>query len=498
MGTLTLWIAFNLFVLLMLALDLGVFHRKAHAISVREAAAWSIFWVALSVIFNVWLWLTYGRGPGLEFLTGYLVEKSLSVDNIFVFLVLFRYFGVEPKYQHRVLFWGILGALVMRGAMIGAGVVLIRQYEWILYVFGAFLVWTGFKMMTHRPEDIDPSHNPVFRWARRVLPITKNYEGQSFFVRHDGRWMATPLFLVLLVVETTDLAFAVDSIPAIFGITQDPFIVYTSNVFAILGLRAFYFLLAGILPYFRHLGAGLSAVLIFIGLKMLGEQWLHISTGVSLAVVGGILTTAVIASLISTRAARKQMAEAKSSPGGEINTWMEQLASPDDATRQQAATALYVAGCELGDAAVGSWHAHADIAALFHGAPTVGVAVQPQRFAAIRAAIGSPRLADVPPDQDAQEFELHMGEARLDILTTKDPGGGGAIARFLDKMGEGVQQVEYPVRDVDRATSLVAERFGVKPIYPATRPGADGARVNFFFVSAPGGRKTLIELIESR
>ncbi len=301
MGTLWLWIGFNACVLLLLALDLGVFHRRAHAISLREAAAWSVVWVVLSLAFNLALLHEYGRTPALEFFTGWLIEKSLSVDNLFVFLLLFRYFGVEPRYQHRLLFWGILGALVMRGAMIGAGVALIRQFEWVLYLFGAFLVYAGVKMMFHKAEEIHPERNPVFQWARKFLPMTKAYEGHKLFARQQGLWRATPLFLVLLVVETTDLAFAMDSIPAVFGITRDPFIVYTSNVCAVLGLRAFYFLLAGVLPYFRYLSTGISLVLAFIGAKMLAEPWLRLSTHVSLAVVGTILSAAVLASGIAAR-----------------------------------------------------------------------------------------------------------------------------------------------------------------------------------------------------
>ncbi|HEX2711400.1 MAG TPA: TerC family protein, partial [Candidatus Acidoferrales bacterium] len=278
MGTLSLWIGFNLFVLLMLALDLSVFHQRAHAISLREASAWSLVWVAVSLLFNLGLLHWYGRAPALEFLTSYLIEKSLSVDNLFVFVLLFRYFGVEPRYQHRVLFWGIIGALLMRGMMIGLGVALIRPFEWVLYLFGAFLVYAGIKMMFHGDEEVRPERNPVFRWAHKFLPLTKSYEGQRMFVRVDGLWRATPLFLVLLVVETTDLAFALDSIPAVFAITRDAFIVYTSNIFAVMGLRAFYFLLAGVLPYFRYLGMGLSLVLILIGAKMLGEHWVRVPT----------------------------------------------------------------------------------------------------------------------------------------------------------------------------------------------------------------------------
>jgi tellurite resistance protein TerC len=268
-------------------------------------------WVVLALLFNAAIWYYGGHQKGLEFLTGYLIEKSLSADNIFVFVVLFRYFGVEPRYQHRVLFWGILGALVMRGLMIWLGVELINRFEWVLYIFGVFVIYTGIKMLRHKPEEIHPEQNPVFRWARKYLPVTENYEGQKFFLRRGRSLYATPMFLVLLVVETTDLAFAVDSIPAIFAITRDAFIVYTSNVFAILGLRAFYFLLAGILPYFRYLSTGLSVVLIFIGAKMMVANWLHIPTSLSLGVVAAVLAAAVIASVAATKAEERVLKRAK-------------------------------------------------------------------------------------------------------------------------------------------------------------------------------------------
>ena len=312
MGTLALWIGFNLFVLLMLALDLGVFHRRAHALRLREAAAWSVLWVVLALLFNAWIFFAHGHVRGLEFFTGYLIEKALSVDNIFVFAVLFRYFSVEPRYQHRVLFWGILGALLMRGAMILAGVTLIQRFQWVLYLFGIFLIYAGVKMLVHKPEDVDPERNPFFRSARKLLRVTRDYEGQKFILRHEGQLWATPMFLVLIAIETTDLAFALDSIPAIFAITRDPFIVYTSNIFAILGLRAFYFLLAGILPYFRYLSAGLSIVLMFIGVKMLAEPWLKISTGVSLGVVGAVLAAAVLASVAAAQAEARTLRRLKS------------------------------------------------------------------------------------------------------------------------------------------------------------------------------------------
>jgi tellurite resistance protein TerC len=297
-----LWIAFNVLVLGLLALDLFVFHREAHEVRVREAAGWTAFWIVLALLFNAGVYVFMGPGKGLEFLTGYVIEKALSVDNIFVFVMVFAYFGVPAKYQHRVLFWGILGALVMRGAMIGAGAYLIQQFHWVIYIFGGFLVLTGIRMATHDHHDIEPEANPVIRLVRRMLPITRGYHGQKFFVRADAAGaatlMATPLFVVLVFVETTDLLFALDSIPAIFAITEDSFIVYTSNVFAILGLRALYFLLAGVIHRFHYLQLGLSVVLVFVGAKMLAADVIHIPVGVSLAVIAAVLALAVAASLM--------------------------------------------------------------------------------------------------------------------------------------------------------------------------------------------------------
>jgi tellurite resistance protein TerC len=302
-----LWIVFNIFVLAMLALDLGVFHRKAHAVSGREALAWSIVWISLSLVFNVVIYFywdrmapnsTYTNGEAaLAFFTGYLIEKSLSVDNIFVFILIFSFFGVPAAYQHRVLFWGILGALIMRGALIVIGAALLEQFHWIIYVFGAFLIFTGIRMAWNHDENVEPDKNPVLKLFRRFMPVTEHFEKDQFFVRRTGRLMATPLFLILLVVESTDLIFAVDSIPAIFAVTQDPFIVYTSNVFAILGLRALYFLLANVMDKFQYLKFGLAAVLIFIGVKMVIVDFYKIPIGVSLAVVASILTISVLASL---------------------------------------------------------------------------------------------------------------------------------------------------------------------------------------------------------
>ena len=302
-----LWIGFNLFVLAMLALDLGVFHRKSHTVSGREALIWSIVWISLSLVFNAVIYFYWDKmAPGstytnreaaLAFFTGYLIEKSLSVDNIFVFILIFSFFAVPAKYQHRVLFWGILGALVMRGALIAVGAALLHQFHWIIYIFGAFLIFTGIRMAWHHDEDVEPDKNPVVKFFRRFMPVTETFEKDKFFVRRAGKLMATPLFLILLVIESTDLVFAVDSIPAIFAVTQDPFIIYTSNVFAILGLRALYFLLADVMDKFQYLKFGLSAVLVFIGVKMVIVDFYKIPTAVSLAVVAGILTLSILASL---------------------------------------------------------------------------------------------------------------------------------------------------------------------------------------------------------
>src|SRR5262245_59926951 len=270
----------------MLALDLGVFQRKAHAVGMKEAAIWSAVWVALALLFAAGIWQFWdrwhpnappgeGSGKAIEFVTGYLIEKSLSVDNLFVFLVIFRYFAVPPHLQHRVLYWGILGALIMRAVMTLAGAALLNKFHWMIYVFGAFLLYTAYKMLRSVEEDIDPGKNPLLRLARRFLPVVHDYDSPTFWVKRDGRWHATPLPLVLLVVESTDVVFAVDSIPAIFAITTDTFIVSTSNIFAILGLRSLYFLLAGFLGKFRYLNVGLALVLAFVGLKMIGEEWAH-------------------------------------------------------------------------------------------------------------------------------------------------------------------------------------------------------------------------------
>ena len=301
-GTIWLWVGFNVFVLAMLALDLGVFHRKAHVVTLKESLTWTVVWICLALVFNAGVWHYYGSQKALEFFTGYVIEKSLSVDNVFVFALLFSYFAVPQLYQHKVLFWGILGALVMRAIMIALGAALITKFAWIIYVFGGFLILTGIKMIVKREEEIHPENNPVVKWFKKLLPVTPEYRGDKFFVREKGILMATPLVVVLLLVEISDLIFAVDSIPAIFAVTKDPFIVYTSNVFAILGLRSLYFALAGVMDKFHYLKIGLGVVLTFVGVKMiLAHTAWKIDTMVSLVIIVLILATSVVWSLVKPR-----------------------------------------------------------------------------------------------------------------------------------------------------------------------------------------------------
>jgi len=304
------WIGFTAFVLVLLCLDLTVFHRKAHVVRVREAAIWYVVWVSLAALFYVGVLLFLGVDKSTEFLTGYVIELSLSVDNVFVWLIIFSYFSVPLQYQHRVLFLGIVGAIVMRGLFIITGVALLNMFAWIIFVFGGFLIFTGIKLAVRKDEEVNPERNPILRLAKRFLPVTEDYEGQHFIVRRYGKWMATPLLMVLLVVEATDLIFAVDSVPAILSITRDPFIVWTSNVFAILGLRALFFLVSGALQYFRYLNQGLALVLCFVGVKMVISDFYHIPTLMSLGVVVGILAmTMLISYLASLREARTQRLE---------------------------------------------------------------------------------------------------------------------------------------------------------------------------------------------
>ena len=295
-GSPLLWGGFVAFVIAMLALDLGVFHRKAHVVGFREALGWSAVWIALALVFNGFVAWRFGTQLGIEFLTGYLIEKSLSVDNIFVFLVIFSGLGIPLQLQHRVLFWGILSALVLRAAMILAGAALLARFHWLIYVFGAFLIFTGVKLFLNRGKEERPEESPVMRLARRLVPSTPRLHGERFWVRENGRWVATPLLMALLMVEISDVIFAVDSIPAIFAITSDPFIVFTSNIFAILGLRSLFFLVAGLVEKFTYLKLGLSAVLVFVGAKMTLIDFVKIPALVSLAIVLALLGGAVLAS----------------------------------------------------------------------------------------------------------------------------------------------------------------------------------------------------------
>ena len=297
-GSPLLWIGFTVFVLAMLALDLGVFHREAHAVRVREALGWTAVWIALAMVFNLGVYYWFGAEPALEFLTGYVIEKALSVDNIFVFIVVFSAFAVPPKLQHRVLFWGILGALIMRAVFIAAGAVLLQRFHWVIYFFGVFLVFTGIKLLVQRTTAVHPERNPFVRLFRRFVPSVTHYRDGKFTVVEGGKRYATPLLLVLVAIEATDLVFAVDSIPAIFAVTTDPFIVYTSNIFAILGLRALYFALAGVMGKFHYLKVGLSLVLVFVGVKMLVAGIYKIPILASLGIIVALLAGSIVASLL--------------------------------------------------------------------------------------------------------------------------------------------------------------------------------------------------------
>jgi tellurite resistance protein TerC len=293
------WIGFHAFVFLMLALDLGVFHRKTHKVPVKEAIIWSVVWISLALLFDLFIFFEFGRVSALEFLTGYVIEYSLSVDNIFVFILIFSYFSVDDRYQHKVLFWGILGALIMRASFILAGVALINRFHWIVIIFGGFLLFTGIKMLFQKEEAVDPEKNPIVKFFRKFLPVTHTFHGDRLFIRQNRKTYATPLFLVLLIIESSDLVFAADSIPAILAISKNTFIVYTSNIFAILGLRSLYFAIAGIMSYFRYLKTGLAFVLSFVGIKMLLSYYhLEIPIVLSLLVIVAILLISILASLI--------------------------------------------------------------------------------------------------------------------------------------------------------------------------------------------------------
>lgn len=296
--SLILWAAFNIFIVIMLIVDLMVFHKKNHEEGIKEALLWTGVWVTMALIFGIGIHYFMGPQKALEYYTGYLIEKSLSVDNIFVFLLIFSYFRVPAEYQHKVLFWGIFGALVMRFLFIATGVALLRQFHWIIYVFGAFLVLTGIKLALDKDKEVHPERNPVLKLFRKIFPTTKSYNGSKFFVKRMGKVMATPLIIVLIVIETTDVVFALDSIPAILSITRDEFIVYSSNAFAILGLRALYFAVSGLMKLFHYLHYGLALILVFVGVKMLISEFYHIPTPYALAFIGGTLTISILASVM--------------------------------------------------------------------------------------------------------------------------------------------------------------------------------------------------------
>jgi len=316
-GSPALWAGFILFVMAMLALDLGVFHRKAHAVSFKEAAGWSAVWVTMALIFNAGVWWSFGPQPGIEFLTGYLIEKSLSVDNIFVFVIIFAALGIPSQYQHRVLFWGILSALILRAVMIFAGVAMLERFHWLIYVFGGFLILTGIKLFVQRNKDEHPEDGFALRMARRIIPSTNRLDGPRFLTMENGRRVATPLLMALILVEITDVIFALDSIPAIFAVTRDPFIVFTSNIFAILGLRSLFFLLAGMVEKFSYLKIGLAAVLVFVGLKMTLVDVVKVPPALSLGVIVLLLGASIVASLLKARALERAQRDSKSQPGAE-------------------------------------------------------------------------------------------------------------------------------------------------------------------------------------
>jgi tellurite resistance protein TerC len=521
MGTWPLWIAFNAGVALVLLLDQGWIHRRAETISLRAAALESAGWIALSLGFGAWIYISHGRGPGLEFFTGYLVEKSLSADNVFVFLLVFQYFRVDRRFQHHLLYWGVLGAIILRGAMIAAGAALIARFAWVPYLLGLFLLYSGFQLFG-ADHAVRPEKNLMVRWAQKFLPMSDAEPTGTLFVRQSGKWLFTSFFLVVIVLETTDLILAVDSIAAVFGVTRDPFLIYTSNVCAILGLRALYFLLAGILPYFQYLDEGLAITVMFIGAKMLAAPWVHISTGLSLAIVGCIIGLSVVISVVRTKSQGRSVKPSEQARAGAVRSRpaptaenIQQLAERDPQQRARAADDFSSYGITRTLNWLDDWSKDDEFRSLLaedrftnqfgeaSSQPklTVGIAVLPETFQKIRAANGSPPLADAPADQDVIEFELEFARnfippSRMDILTTKAPSEGGAIARYLEKFGEGIQQIELDVTNVDRATEILHERFHLEPIYPATRAGANATRVNFFLVPTWNNSKVLVELVE--
>jgi tellurite resistance protein TerC len=292
-----LWVGFILLIVVFLLIDLGIFNRKAHAISIKEALSWAAVWFTLAMLFNVWIYYQFGQDPALQFLTGYLIEKSLSVDNLFVFLLIFTAFSIPAVYQHRILFWGIVGAIILRGFFIGVGSALLDHFEWVFYIFGAVLVYGAYRMQFNKEEKFDPDKSWIVRMVRKIVPVSTKLDGKKFFIKEHGRTAITVLLLTLIVIELTDVVFAFDSIPAIFAITTDPFLVFTSNIFAILGLRSLYFVLAAIAGMFQYLKTGLAVILLFIGIKLLVRQYYHIPTMVSLIVIIAVLAISIVASL---------------------------------------------------------------------------------------------------------------------------------------------------------------------------------------------------------
>lgn len=504
MTSTSLWICFSAGLLALLIIDLAAFGGRPREIPLRKAAAWSGLWIGLSLIFALWIWLHAGSRPAVEFLSGYLIEKSLSIDNLFMFVLVFEYFQVQPAYQHRVLAWGIFGALALRGGLIAAGTAFIDTFSWSFYIFGAFLIYASLNILLRKHETKHLEGNRAIRWLGRIFPAVSDDSAGHFFARRNGQWAVTSILLALITIEATDLLFAIDSIPAVFGVTRDPFIVFSSNACAVLGLRALYFVLAGWIMRLRYLASGVAIVLLFVGCKMIAAHWIEMPAGITLLVIACVLTIATIASVVGKPKA-SDSATTKSRAGSnsvDVNFFsaadlIARLESPDDTERISAARELFRRGSADAEQAISKWRSDPQIGALISNHTTVGIAVTPERFLQIRARLGQPHLAEVPPDQDAKEFEWHPEtEVHLDILTSREPGKDGAIAKFLARFGEGIQQVEFLTHDIDQATKLLALRLNVSAIYPATRTGADGTRVNFFLADTPDGKKVLVELVE--
>jgi tellurite resistance protein TerC len=507
--SLWLWIIFCAGLLALLVVDLAAFGGRPREVSLYKAAAWSTLWIAISLAFALWLWLYAGTGPAVEFLSGYLIEKSLSIDNLFVFVLIFEYFRVPIASQHRVLAWGIFAALVLRGVLIALGAAFVHAFSWSFYIFGIFLIYASLHILFRKNKARNIEGNRAIHWIGKILPTAKNSANDRFFLRENGRRVATMLFLALLAVEAADVLFAIDSIPAVFGVTRDPFIVFSSNACAVLGLRALYFVLAGWILRLRHLATGVAIILLFIGCKMLAAHWIAIPPGLTLTVIASALAIATVASVFGRPEIRnggpvvgmakefvKDNLDLKTLSTAEL---IVRLESPDGASRDTAARELFHRGRDNAERSIAAWRANPEIGALISNRATIGIAVTRERFARIRLRLGEPRLAEVPADQDAEEFEWSVdSSAHLDILTTRAQGEDGAIAKFLAKFGEGIQQVEFLTPDIGEVTRLLGSLLNVTAIYPATRNGADGTRVNFFLGGIPSGGKILIELVEAK